>query len=170
MEYSRWIVQKVGVLRNPNHSKILPSEVFSSILVADAAYKESKRLYGADDRYSQYCAKILYDTAISMMKELQKDLKTATLTGACGHTCYLCGKHLDWREAHLDHVFPRAFWRRKMGKTVTRGNIMPTHKICGDKKADTMPTKELIDKARETYKIAGIAFYDEGKNKNEIDW
>ena len=161
MGYAEWTLKRFPVLTQPDHIDIVPEDLLSDILMADAAHKERHRLLPENTREALYKAKLLGDERDSLYARVRKDVKPAILCGAAGGVCYLCGEALHWREAHMDHVIPRTHWRNAVGATVTRGNVMPTHQICGDAKADTMPTKEQLDKARQAYHKAGMKFYDE---------
>ena len=47
--------------------------------------------------------------------------------------CYLCGKHIDFVDLHVDHVFPLS-----KGGTHTYDNVKATHKRCNLKKKDKL--------------------------------
>ena len=83
------------------------------------------------------------------------------LTHGCSKKCYICGLHLNLShdEWNWDHVFPKAYTRNAYGKSITNGNIMPTHRLCNHTKDARMPFPEEVDRVREAHRNASLEFF-----------
>lgn len=54
-------------------------------------------------------------------------------------TCQYCGKKCQWDNAEMEHVIPRAQWKRKWGSPTTFANTVTACRPCNQKKADKTP-------------------------------
>lgn len=108
--------------------------------------KGSKRMHGVKDAASRFAALA----------------RASALTEAAGG-CYICQQQLSVRrdDWNWDHIIPRVHGTDTLGKSVTSGNTMPTHRSCNSDKGDRMPTEEELSRARAAYAQAGLRFFDQ---------
>lgn len=76
------------------------------------------------------------------MKGLHRALMKASILHDHRHRCFYCGRHMHFREATLDHLFPKAWTGMN-----DRMNLVAACFPCNQAKADCMPTKAQVARA-----------------------